>query len=451
MKMKNLSPALTLGAALLLASITTTLAQGTWKTVADFECALPTGVDALTKDAAGNLYAAVSSSDAEGRAHALIRTSRDHGATWAVVEDFVSVAHGATKYLSLGTDATGHLYAAGYAADENGQTRWIVRKSDDGASPWTTVDDFAWPGGQTTAAQGLAADASGNLYVVGYGDEPASDGKPSSRRHWLIRQSRDGGRSWSTIDDFSYGFSAKAAAIVSTRSGLFVAGSGWNGKSESGQRWLVRKGSVDGAGGFRWQTVDEFQLQENKHGFASQAQGLALDSRGNVYAVGRSYAVVAGWPSAHWVVRRASRSGSDWAVVDRFQLEPGCFATACGVATSDQEGVLVVGRATSTDLAPHWIVRKSATGEAGTWSVSDAFPEVAQRQSDAAAKAIGEVTILADGSMRFAPPRSAGGRAILCDSTRVLTGGLSMAGVGHAMVRSLDLQRASEQAARTAP
>jgi hypothetical protein len=438
---------LTLGAALLLAPATPSPAQSTWETVADFQSVAFTAVDALAKDADGNLYASFATADTKGRRHAVIRKSTDHGASWPVVEDFVSAPHCDLIYLRLGTDAAGHLYAVGYATDDRGQTRWIVRKSGDGGRSWSTVDDFARPGAQTTAAEGFAADASGNLYVAGHADEPHSVGPTDWHKHWLVRQSRDGGGTWSTIDDFTDNFSARAMAILSTPSGLFVAGSGWNGKSQSGERWLVRKATDDGTGSLRWQTVDEFQMQEHGLGIVSRAQGLGVDARGNLYAVGRSYAVVDGCPSAHWVVRRASRSGSDWEVVDTFQLEPGRFATACGVAASDQGGVLVVGRATGDDAALHWIVRKSTTGEVGTWSVSDALPAVAQTQPDAAAKTVGEVTILADGSMQSAPPRYACGLAILCDSRRVLTGGLNVAGVGHATVRSLDLGTTSEFAA----
>jgi len=277
----------------------TAQAQDAWQTVADSEGAPVAAVDALTKDTAGNLYAAVSSSDAAGRTHALIRKSSDQGATWTVVEDFVSAARHSAGFLSLGMAGAGDLYAVGYAEDENGQRRWIVRKSGARGASWSTVDDFAWPGGQSTTAKGFAADATGNLYVAGFGHESPSSGKRGKRSHWLVRQSRDGGQTWSTVDDFSYSFSARAAAIISTSSGLFVAGSGGNGKPESGERWLVRKGTDDGAGSFRWQTVDEFQIQESNHGSDSRARGLGMDGRGNLYAVGQSYTVADGAISAH--------------------------------------------------------------------------------------------------------------------------------------------------------
>ena len=63
----------------------------TWQTVAGYPSTLYGAVDALTKDPAGNLYAALSSADAQGRMHALIRKSSDRGASWTVVEDQIGV------------------------------------------------------------------------------------------------------------------------------------------------------------------------------------------------------------------------------------------------------------------------------------------------------------------------------------------------------------------------
>jgi len=452
--MKKTNVLLILGAVLFLAPVATSSAQSTWQTVADFQCKSQSAVDALTKDASGNLFAAVSTADPRAGLHAQIRKSTDHGATWTVVEDFLYGAprsSTSTRFLSLGTDAAGHLYAVGYATDENGQTRWIVRKSGDSGNSWSTVDDFAWPGGQRTTAQGFAADAAGNLYVAGYTDAPTSDSKPGPRSRWLVRQSHDGGRNWSTIDDFGYGFSARAAAIVSTSSGLFLAGSGWNGKSESGERWLVRKGTVDGASGFRWQTVDEFQMKEHGHGYNSWAHGLGVDGQGNLYAVGRSYAVADGGISAHWIVRRASSAGSDWSVVDTFQLDPGSFAAAFGIAAGGQGGVSVVGQAAGRNPGPgsHWIVRQSATGDAGTWSVNDDFRLVTAPPSALETAAL--ISKATDGIVATSPADISRGSAIFSDSTGLFAGGSASGELGHAIVRKLESSRASELAARRAP
>ncbi len=405
-----------------------------WQTVASFICPPPATVDALAKDAAGNLYTAISTSDDEGRMSAQIRRSTDGGATWKIVEELVASHSGSVQFRSLGADPAGHVYAAGYLADDQGQYRWIVRKSSADGTTWSTVDEFALPGIQRTIAQALTVDADGRISVAGYGDAPSDVGQPHPRTRWLVRQSRDGGLTWSTTDDFTHGFSAKATAILSTPSGLFVAGSGWNGNTNTGEHWLVRQGGLDGTGTFQWRTVDEFRLQDLGRAFGSQAHGLGLDEQGHLYAVGRGYASGDGGNSVHWVVRRASSAGTDWMVVDTFQLRAGNFAAAMGVASVKQGGVYVVGRATDPRSGSHWIVRHSATGEAGSWSVSDDFSGTTAMTILSGAGLPSRTT---DGSMTSAAAAYATGLAIVSDSTGVYTGGSIRMETSHALVRKL--------------
>jgi hypothetical protein len=251
-----------------------------------------------------------------------------------------------------------------------------------------------------------------------------------------------------TIDDFAYNFSAKAFAIASTGNGLFVAGSGKNSDTNSGERWLVRKGTSDGAGGFHWQNVDELQNGIPGKWSESRASALGVDNRGNVYAVGRSYAQRDGHMNAHWTVRRASNKGTDWTVQDMFQLESACRAAASGIAVDSQGGVYVVGQARS-DKGIHWIVRQSATGEPGSWSVSDDFrltappPSVPMAANLFAETAGGTV-------MATSPTENSKGLAILGTSTGIFAGGSAQAGPVHAIVRKLELDRAGELTAANA-
>jgi len=165
-----------------------------WQTVADFQYTLPVSLDALAKDSAGTLYAAINTSiDPQYRTHAQIRKSSNHAATWTLIDDWSSPVEGSIRVLGLGADPTGRLYALGYIADAMGRTRWMVRRSADGGRSWTTVDDFALPRNQSAVAQDFAADAAGNAYVVGYAEEPPTPGKPGPQRHWLVRRSRDCG------------------------------------------------------------------------------------------------------------------------------------------------------------------------------------------------------------------------------------------------------------------
>jgi len=170
----------------------------------------------------------------------------------------------------------------------------------------------------------------------------------------------------------------------------------------------VRKGVVDGDKGFRWQTVDEFEMPDHQCGFDSRAHGLGVDGRGNLYAVGRSFDAAAnGTINWQWIVRRASRAGSDW------------------------------------------IVRHSATGEAGSWTVSDDCQAISS--SKPASKASGSVNKAADGSLAAPPPEYCRGFAIVSDSAAVYVGAAANAGPVHALVRKLEMGHSAALAASRAP
>lgn len=417
-------------------------AAQTWQTVADFGFNLPASVDALAKDAAGNLYAAINTSiDPQRRTHAQIRKSSNRGKTWKLIDDLASPIGGHVQIVNLGADASDRLYAAGYVEDGKGNSHWMVRRSTDGGSSWATVDDSTLEGNHTGMAEGLAADAVGNVYVAGYADTAPCPGELHQRRHWLVRQSCDGGQTWATIDDFCYGYSAKAEAVLSTDQGLFVAGSGWNGQSTSGERWLVRKGTSDGAGGFKWQTVDEFQLEELGQGYSSVPHSLGQDGEGNLYAAGRSCARTGDQASFHWIVRKASSGGTDWTLVDKFQLDPGCYSVARGVTVITPYDVYVIGHSLHSKSGSHWIVRHSATGNPGSWRVDEDFKLLPQRILLTLLSLDLEVS---DGT--FTPPPLGGyarGCAILATSDAVFAAGLVDAEVVHAIVRKRDRELGS--------
>src|SRR5437773_2327917 len=73
---------------------------------------------------------------------------------------------------SILADAAANLYTSGVAHDFYSQlsqpNHWFVRRSTDGGASWETVDEVAMKaGGFGTGVDdiGMAADASGNVYV----------------------------------------------------------------------------------------------------------------------------------------------------------------------------------------------------------------------------------------------------------------------------------------------
>jgi hypothetical protein len=113
-------------------------------------------------------------------------------------------------------------------------SHWITRKSTNGGSSWTTVDNYQLSSGVDSQANSFVTDSNGNLYVAGYGNT-------STGRHWIVRKNPGGTGAWVTDDDF-LSMSAYDALPLSTAANamgnVFVGGAAYNGANT---HWLVRK------------------------------------------------------------------------------------------------------------------------------------------------------------------------------------------------------------------
>jgi hypothetical protein len=306
----------------------------------------------IVADRAGNLYVAGNTeSSGIGASHWMVRRSSDGGANWSTVDDYqdggvFTSAHGITA------DAAGNVYVVGYldgtsswavrkgtggtnfstidivssswlegadsvfvhptagvfapgvgpvatTTDKRGHVTitygWVVRRSTNGGTTWSTVDNFSLAAGNKSVASGIASDALGNIYVVGYGYTSTGKGATqTTSRHWLVRKSTDGGNSWTTVDNYQLasGIDSSATAFAADAQGnLFVAG---YGGAANNQHWIVRK-NPGGSGS--WSTSDDFL-----YGSIYGAQSLAItaNSSGNVFVGGLGFSS----SGTHWLVRK---------------------------------------------------------------------------------------------------------------------------------------------------
>jgi hypothetical protein len=313
--------------------------------VEDFSYASGAQATGITLAPNGDIYSSGSGNDTTSTSHGLVIASADSGNTWVAPLLDESVPGWDVSYSGgVLADAIGNLYVAGWTEDTNliFPVQWLVNRSSDGGSTWTTVDDFVPPNSASTQPNAMAVDSAGNLFVAGTGAD----------NNWVTRRGV-GGTNFTTVDGMSLNSSAHGVFIHPT-SGIFVVG---YGSIPSGRRttiaWIVRR-SADG--GNSWQTVDTFQYAS---GATSYAEGGGIDSQGNVYVVGY------GDPkrgASHWLVRKSSNGGSTWTTVDDVA---GGSAHAFG---KDSNGNLfVAGIANST-----WTLRKNPGGT-GIWSTVDTF------------------------------------------------------------------------------
>lgn len=145
----------------------------------------------LTSD--GNIYVVGETRDVPNRW--ITRKSADRGSTWTTVDDFIYLSGFDSKPRAVATKGT-TIYVAGMGKTAAGVARWLVRKSVNGGTSWTTSEDFAFSPGQDSHALRIGVSPKGHIFVAGYAlDE---NGKPI----FLVRRSLDDGYSWTTVYQF---------------------------------------------------------------------------------------------------------------------------------------------------------------------------------------------------------------------------------------------------------
>jgi hypothetical protein len=297
----------------------------------------PVYFSAITSDAAGDLYAA-----GWGTLRWLVRRSQDAGLTWTTVDDFAP--GGSTSFRDVALDLAGNVYAVGMAANH-----WLVRKGItspyDGTMSWSIVDAFN--PGNSAVAMGVFCHPTAGIFVVGQGSYYVTNRNVISfELRWLVRRSRDGGATWTTVDTYLGATPARVGADAAGN--LYVVG--------TSSLWLVRKSSN---GGDSWATVDTFTL-DKKQGYPSGARGFATDSHGNLFVIGYAYA--GSGKGNQWVVRENPGGTGGWRTVDTFQLVTGPDTVANAVAADNSGHVFVAGYGNDAgNLISHWIVRKLST------------------------------------------------------------------------------------------
>ena len=169
---------------------------------------------------------------------------------------------------------------------------WHVLKSADGGTTWTVADNFRFDRSDNSHAYGIAADSTGNLFVVGVGNRSSQNTRVP---YWIIRKGAPDGTAWTTVDQFQLpgGTAVASAVTVDRNNDVHVTGSGLS--SATGCRWITRQRSaVNGL----WSTTDNFAFAS---GSSSAGKAIAADQFGDVFAAG--YGCDAAGVS-HWLVRR---------------------------------------------------------------------------------------------------------------------------------------------------
>jgi hypothetical protein len=385
----------------------------TWQTALDYQfiAGASSGGNCITADGLGNVFTGGVGYPPSGYGSGLVLKTDTTEANWYLIDDSnPSPPQDGSEVNGLAFDSSGNLYSTGTLYYPCSKTScpgsfWYIRKSPDAGTTWNTVNLFQYAAGKSCGAGSVAADLSGNVYVVGAAPDA------SGVSHWLVRRGSNGGQSWASVDDIG-GARAYGIGFV-PNVGLFAVGavtavtSGKGKSSTSTTSWVVRR-SMDG--GASWVTVDQLQPPV---GYSAYPFGICSDGQGNIYVAGRTTVLVGSGRTAttiaQWLVRKSADGGNAWATVDAFSYAPGKSSVAFGAGTDSAGNSVVAGTATDGLGSNHWLVRRAVQG---VWQTIDDY--------------------------QLAPGETAGGNDIVADAAgNLLVTGFAndAAGVMHWIVR----------------
>ena len=225
------------------------------------------------------------------------------------------------------------------------------------AHAWQTVYG-PLTGGLTGVSGHLGTDAAGNVYAAGRYLAP--DGSSIA----IVLGSGDQGNTWALVDEYaeagrSYAHN-RAFAADQVNGNLFAGGNVNNllpnGTYEYDTLWFIREWDPQTG---TWFTAEDSSNLINDVGEASCAD-LLVTPAGDVFATG-------GGQQLGWLVRKRAAGASMFTTVD-VDYSGKSSGAGWGMAFHPTRGLFVVG-----EVNGRWTVRRSASGDWGTWTTVDSI------------------------------------------------------------------------------
>ncbi len=229
----------------------------------------------LEVDAAGNVYVAGYSLGTSDD-FATIKYDTNGNQLW--VSRYDGLGHFRDGASSLAVDDSGNVYVTGftdYDFSSNLSNYATIKYDQSGNQLWVAI--YNGPGNDTDSASDIAVDGAGNVYVTGY-----SYGATTSTDYATIKYDANGNQLWvarydgpSSYLDFASDLAVDTAGNVYVTGGVYGPGpidyATVKYDTNGSQLWAVHYNSPAGQG-------DDYAI------------ALALDTKGNVYVTGYSYA-----------------------------------------------------------------------------------------------------------------------------------------------------------------
>ena len=209
-----------------------------------------------------------------------IKYDSDGNKQWTIIKPYWGEAD------SIGVDASGNVYVAGWG--NNPDRFYTVKYDTDGNELWSASHD----GGYWGWGMDLAIDALGNVYVTGY---VGTDGTNSGSGYMTLKYNTDGNLLWERLylgDNVQWAYDM----AIDSSGNVYVTGDGKN-RTTGTYDFLTIKYDTDG--NFGW---------ENRCVNCGYAWFVGADSSGNSYVIGDHFS-----PQSTTIVKYDADGNESWA------------------------------------------------------------------------------------------------------------------------------------------
>ncbi|MHC4445821.1 MAG: SBBP repeat-containing protein [Planctomycetota bacterium] len=256
---------------------------------------------AIALDSSGNVYVTGYSHGGSYTDYATIKYDTNGNQLWAARYDGPGNLHYAARAIAL--DTSGNVYVTGHSATTN--TNWdyaTIKYDTNGNQLW--VASYDGPANFTDAAQAIAVDTSGNVYVTG--DSLASG---YSIDYATIKYDTDGNQEWiARYNGPGNSYDGVRDIAVDTSGNVYVTGGSYGGSPYYGgtaSDYATIK--YDSSGNQLW------AARYNGPGNSSDsAYAMAVDASGNVYVTGGSWGGGTGTGGDYATIKYDTDGNQEW-------------------------------------------------------------------------------------------------------------------------------------------